>query len=285
MQSGPSWALILAAAVTFGGCQSGPSSDEIATSLRELLTNGPTSTMGAAVWADVQDAYNRRDSSPLWVSIGQAKAREALAVLRTAGDHGFQAADYRDEEIAGRLDTLERDEEAQDRVGELARLDVLVTSALLDLGRDVALGRTTPERIDRRWKARREPPDLVATLEQAAESNLGTWLDAIRPRHPEYVALQRELKRLRGQPSHGGSPNVPEGTNLSVAARIKLVELNLERWRWLPDDLGSQHVLVNLPSYSLAARENGRTALTMRVVVGTPEHATPVFSGPAIPTF
>jgi hypothetical protein len=46
----------------------------------------------------------------------------------------------------------------------------------------------------------------------------------------------------------------------------------------MPDDLGARHIIVNVPSFHLEARENGRTVLEMRVVVGKPENKTPIFS-------
>ena len=56
------------------------------------------------------------------------------------------------------------------------------------------------------------------------------------------------------------------------------IVLNLERWRWLPDDLGARHVLVNLPEFRLHVIENGAEALAMNVVIGLKSWQTPVFS-------
>jgi murein L,D-transpeptidase YcbB/YkuD len=67
--------------------------------------------------------------------------------------------------------------------------------------------------------------------------------------------------------------------NVSLADRIRQVELNLERWRWMPNDFGARHFLVNIPAFLLMAREDGQTVQSMRVVVGKPDHQTPVFSG------
>jgi murein L,D-transpeptidase YcbB/YkuD len=66
--------------------------------------------------------------------------------------------------------------------------------------------------------------------------------------------------------------------NVSVEERIRQVEMNLERWRWLPEDLGARHVLVNIPTFALEAVEGGRVTLRMRVVAGTKADPTPIFS-------
>ncbi|OYX05821.1 MAG: hypothetical protein B7Z15_16735 [Rhizobiales bacterium 32-66-8] len=53
---------------------------------------------------------------------------------------------------------------------------------------------------------------------------------------------------------------------------------NMERWRWMPRDLGAFNVLVNIPEFRLAINRDGQEAYSTRVVVGTAETQTPVFS-------
>ncbi len=66
--------------------------------------------------------------------------------------------------------------------------------------------------------------------------------------------------------------------NVPVEARIRQIELNLERWRWLPQDLGARYVLVNIPEMRLRIYEGDHVPLTMAVVVGTPDTPTPIFN-------
>ena len=67
--------------------------------------------------------------------------------------------------------------------------------------------------------------------------------------------------------------------NVGVEERIRQVEVNLERWRWLPRPLGERFILVNIPTFELEGYEAGRRALRMRVVTGTAgETPTPVFA-------
>jgi murein L,D-transpeptidase YcbB/YkuD len=74
-------------------------------------------------------------------------------------------------------------------------------------------------------------------------------------------------------------PATLSAMNVPLDDRIKQIAANLERWRWMPDDFGARHLLVNIPSYLLMAREDGKTVKAIRVVVGKPGHETPVFSG------
>jgi murein L,D-transpeptidase YcbB/YkuD len=66
--------------------------------------------------------------------------------------------------------------------------------------------------------------------------------------------------------------------NVPLEARIQQVALNLQRWRWMPDELGEQHFFVNIPYFTLVARESGKPVVDIRVVVGKPGNNTPVFS-------
>ncbi|NLH82789.1 MAG: L,D-transpeptidase family protein, partial [Phyllobacteriaceae bacterium] len=56
------------------------------------------------------------------------------------------------------------------------------------------------------------------------------------------------------------------------------VIVNMERWRWLPRDLGELHVFVNIPDYHLDVMKDGRSIHHARVITGRPENQTPIFS-------
>ena len=66
--------------------------------------------------------------------------------------------------------------------------------------------------------------------------------------------------------------------------KIDIVRVNMERWRWLPRDLGAAslgdaYVILNIPDYTLQLMHNGATAWKTRVVVGKPgKHATPLLT-------
>lgn len=53
---------------------------------------------------------------------------------------------------------------------------------------------------------------------------------------------------------------------------------NMERWRWMPRELGAFNVMVNIPEFRLAISRDGQEEYTTRVVVGTTKNQTPVFS-------
>ncbi len=53
---------------------------------------------------------------------------------------------------------------------------------------------------------------------------------------------------------------------------------NMERWRWMPEDMGAYHVEVNIPEFRLAVVDNGSPIFATRVITGKPTNKTPVFS-------
>jgi L,D-transpeptidase YcbB len=61
-------------------------------------------------------------------------------------------------------------------------------------------------------------------------------------------------------------------------ARIDALLVNMERWRWLPHDLGPYYVTVNIPEFTLRVVEDGKTIHSARVVTGKPDKQTPVIS-------
>jgi len=95
-------------------------------------------------------------------------------------------------------------------------------------------------------------------------------------------ALAESLRRF--QERHGIEPNGKLGAatlavlNVSVEWWIRQVELNLERWRWIPRRLGDPHVFVNIPGFDLELVRGGVSAWRTRIVVGKAFTPTPVFS-------
>lgn len=101
-------------------------------------------------------------------------------------------------------------------------------------------------------------------------------------RHHYDPALQMAVERF--QRRHGLEVDGIVGRatraalNVPVQDRIDQITLNMERWRWMPRDLGATHVVVNMAGFELDLVEDRRPVLSMRVVVGKPYQSTPVFS-------
>lgn len=64
----------------------------------------------------------------------------------------------------------------------------------------------------------------------------------------------------------------------SVDYRIRQIVTNMERWRWLPRELGNKHVFVNQAAFNLHIRNNGKVTDKRKVIIGKEFHKTPMFS-------
>ena len=92
-------------------------------------------------------------------------------------------------------------------------------------------------------------------------------------------AAIKSFQELHALPATGAvDAKTLEALNVPLDWRIQQVAINLQRWRYMPDDLGEQHFLVNIPHYHLVARESGKPVMDIRVVVGKPGNNTPIFS-------
>jgi L,D-transpeptidase YcbB len=78
-----------------------------------------------------------------------------------------------------------------------------------------------------------------------------------------------------------GATTVRSLNSVSAPRRTDVIDTiiaNMERWRWIPRDLGNAHVMLNIPNYTLRVMHDGKEAWTTRVVVGKPNTATPMLS-------
>ena len=111
----------------------------------------------------------------------------------------------------------------------------------------------------------------------------GDYSHAVNEQNQTYDAeLQEAVKRFQRrhglEPDGTVGPAVVAAMNVPVSDRIDQIALNLERWRWLPRDLGERYVLVNIPEYRLEVWDSGQVPLSMRVVVGKKDTPTPIFA-------
>lgn len=119
----------------------------------------------------------------------------------------------------------------------------------------------------------RERLAFAGDLSAAAEPGVGYLFDD---------ALETALRRFQsrhGLPETGVVDIVTlEALNVPAGVRARQIELNLERWRWIPHYLGRRHLLVNVADFKLAVVEDDQPLWDMRVVVGKDYRRTPVFS-------
>ncbi len=83
---------------------------------------------------------------------------------------------------------------------------------------------------------------------------------ALHPKHVQFQRLHQALLKARAESEAGAKP-----------ANMQKIIVNMERWRWMPEDLGSLHVLLNVPAFTVYVVKDGKTIYTDKIVVGRVE--------------
>ncbi|MCP4750552.1 MAG: L,D-transpeptidase family protein [Proteobacteria bacterium] len=127
-------------------------------------------------------------------------------------------------------------------------------------------------------------PALRSRLAATGDTNAGKARRSVRPTADDRFDsdLKRALRKF--QKRHGLSPDGIAGPStvaalaVPVEDRIRRIEVNMERWRWLPRNFEDRYIRVNIADYKLNIVNDGKPILTMRVIVGKPHRQTPVLN-------
>jgi murein L,D-transpeptidase YcbB/YkuD len=227
--------------------------DFFATSSDRIFTNKKERAAAEAF-------YQSRNYAPLWLDRGieNARAISAIARLKNADADGLESSDYKIPTFAGLAPEA------------LAEADLKLTQTVLTYARHVQAGRFPYTRVSRNIELPQAAPETADVLNAlAATQDAGKVLDAFSPQHEEYRKLKAMLAELRGA----------AGAKKGDASRqIETILANMERWRWYPRDLGSAHVIVNQPDFTLRVMHDGAQVWTTRIVIGKPSMPTPLLS-------
>jgi murein L,D-transpeptidase YcbB/YkuD len=183
----------------------------------------------------------------------RAAVRDLVDAIESSAEEGLRPADYN---IVALKEALES--------GEGPALDALAERSALMLAHDYQYGRVG-DRADLGWHIDRgmgsiDPIVLNGAVERG---KVKRYLNSLLPVDARYKALKAALA------------DAPDG-----AARDR-IRANMERWRWMPRDLGQDYLYVNVPSYRLQRIEGGNVLSTYTVVVGAKDTPTPWISGDA----
>jgi murein L,D-transpeptidase YcbB/YkuD len=246
----------------------------VADKLRDLIENKLAQHVTHAKdRAGVRAFYQGRGFAPLWVGHGAAlpRAKDAIAFLQGVAADGLDPADYPTPAF-GSSDPQ-----------QLAADELKLTSAVLAFARHAATGRVAFTRVSGAVYFDLKFPEPSQVLGQTAASNdVRATLGAFNPQHPAYKALKTALATARQQTSAPDAmPLKPAGKHKHETRRDRTdaIIANMERWRWMPHDLGGDYVMVNIPNYTLRVAHDGKTVWTTKIVVGkVGGHATPLLT-------
>ena len=179
-------------------------------------------------------------------------AGQLLDVIEGIGAEGLNPADYRPKELKRAI-----------AAGAGEELDRTASRAFVWLVEDLRDGRT-PMEARRQWFVVDPDPDLMPTgtimAEALSSGDVADTLARLNPAHPDYAALKAALA------------DTPQGEE----AKRRMIRANMDRWRWLGRDLGTQYLITNVPEYQLRLTVNDKIIRTYRTIVGAPGRtATP----------
>jgi len=177
------------------------------------------------------------------------RAEQLLAYVEQVGADGLTPASYAPDRLRSAL----RDEAERTRLAD---------EMFLKLAADISGGSVRgADRIS--WymaPSGADEGERQRLLRQARSGNVAQVLNGLLPRHPQYKLLKNAL------------------ANPANAAKRDLIRTNMERWRWLPRNLGERHIIVNVPAFTAAIVENGEVIAKHKTVVGALKTPTPQLS-------
>lgn len=92
------------------------------------------------------------------------------------------------------------------------------------------------------------------------------------------AGIKKFQKRHGLEPDGVLGPSTIKALNIPVSEKIKQILVNMERWRWVPEKIGDNYLIVNIPEFKLRIYEKGKETWDMKVIVGKTMNNTPVFN-------
>jgi len=237
--------------------------------------------------AGVLAFYQARNFAPIWIASGKPAQRtdQAKAFLKGVAADGLDPADYA---TPGFTDPA-----------KFAADELTLTHSVITFARHASIGRVAFTRVSGAVYYDQKAPNPADVLGKLAESaDVRATLDSFNPQAPAYKALKAQLANVRNgknetkvaapeptkAPAKDGKSkksrhDAKEPEEKSKTASADTIIANMERWRWMPHDLGAAYVMVNIPDYTLKVVKDGKTVWSTKIVVGKPgDHATPLLT-------
>ncbi|WP_201835302.1 L,D-transpeptidase family protein [Microvirga zambiensis] len=182
-------------------------------------------------------------------------ADEVLSKVAAAGDAGGALESYNPQHAGYRA--------LKERLAKLRETHPSQPSVRLPKGPTLRVGMTDPR-----------VPLIRARFNLAKDSKNQTVYDE------RVASAVAAFQKEKGLPNTGilNPQTVAALSGPSVAQRQSELIANMERWRWLPADLGQRHIMVNVPEFRLQVVEGRNVVHQARVIVGKEQSQTPIFS-------
>ena len=179
--------------------------------------------------------------------------------LKAVNKHGLDPGYFQPDkihELAGKLKESKSIKTKEDAYQVMAELEMLTANSLINYSDALQFGIINPKRIFSRYFMKTTRPDSISMNKVFGVSNMRAYLDSIRPKDREYLALQKALADGVVAPK------------LSKKETRRILLVNLERLRWKNKPAEDSYIMVNIPDFHLDVMEKDSVVLSMKVCVG-----------------
>jgi murein L,D-transpeptidase YcbB/YkuD len=236
-----------------------PQELHIADAIRAGLNNP---TLRADAYAEdlaaVEAFYARYSGPALWVTSAglSPQAQSIIGEIAKAGDWGLDPGAF----VVPPADYQPAAAEDQ------AATEIAIDLGILKYARYARGGRADPSALSKlidQTPPLRDPKTVLTEI--AASETPDTYLRDLHPKHEQFERLRQALLKARADAS-------------AKPEEVKRLLINMERWRWMPENLGALYVQLNTPEFMVYVVKDGKTIHSEKIVVGKLRYATPVFS-------
>jgi len=198
--------------------------------------------------------YKDNSHRPVWLTGMGFNWRGAAIIneLRRADQFGLDARNFRIPNLTFTANGL-------------AQAELALSVTILRYAYHAKGWRIDPRQLNSNIDRGPRPFDAKRVLQSISTANApGLYMRALHPKHPQFEMLRQKLIVLM--------------SSSSKQAAVQRVLVNMERWRWMPQELGAYHIRVNIPDFRMRVVNHGKIIHVANVVVGKVTNQTPVFS-------
>ncbi len=267
----PAWAgdeILPAPAVVPAASATAPT-DPVATSLARKLAGlaQPASEPERKDQDALKAFYAGRNLAPLWVADGKltSRAGKLIAEIQNAGAYALDPKDFT-------VPAAVAADPASNAAAELQLSVAALTYARYARGGRIA---DPAEMLSTQLDRRPQWIDPKLVLDALASSDSpDSYLRGLQPKHAQFEKLRQFYVAALEK----------SGARGKLGKDIKRLRANMEMWRWLPDDMGTQgghmYVLNNIPEFMQYVYQDGEIVRSERIVAGQLDKQSAIFSRP-----